>query len=122
MIVASALDTSVEFTLVPRGSVHGERANFTLLVLFCIDASGSESRRIFHRFSRSSLLRTGPNPKFQQKRAKIFVFLQKFRKILQNFVQVLRNVNETSPEFRQNFRKSEHTYDPSTKVRAAKHF
>ena len=32
-----------------------------MLVLFCIDASDSESRRIFHRFSRStrlSLLRT----------------------------------------------------------------
>ena len=43
------------------GSVHGERANFTMLVLFCIDASDSKSRRIFQRFSRStrfSLLRT----------------------------------------------------------------
>ena len=45
----------------PGGSVHGERANFTVLVLFCVDASDSESRHIFHHFSRStrcSLLRT----------------------------------------------------------------
>ena len=49
--------------LQPGGSVHGERANFAVLVLFCIDASDSESRRIFQHFSRStrfSLLRTAP--------------------------------------------------------------
>ena len=59
----------------PGRSVHGERANFRVLVLLCIDASDSESRRIFHRFSRStrlSLLRTAPNPKFQQKLANFF--------------------------------------------------
>ena len=83
------------------GSIHGERANFTMFVLFCINASDSERRRIFHRFSRStrlSLLRTAPNPKFQQKLAKIFsIFFPKFCKILLNF-------NEISPEFHQNFR------------------
>ena len=31
----------------PGRSVHGERANFAVLVLFCIDASDCESRRIF---------------------------------------------------------------------------
>ena len=39
------------------------------LVLGCIDASDSESRRIFHDFSkstRSAFFCTAPNPKFQQ--------------------------------------------------------
>ena len=57
------------------GSVHGERANFAVLVLFCIDASDSESRRIFQHFMRStrfSLLRTATNPKIQQKLAGFF--------------------------------------------------
>ena len=34
------------------GSVHGERANFAVLVLFCIDASDCESRRIFQSIFR----------------------------------------------------------------------
>jgi len=60
-------------------------SNFDRLVLGCIDASDSESRRIFQRFSSStrlSLFRTAPKPKFQQKLAKI---LQKFGKISKNF-------------------------------------
>ena len=58
----------------PGRSVHGEQANFTVLVLVCIDASDGEKGRIFQHFSRSTrfpLLRTAPNPKFQQKLAKI---------------------------------------------------
>ena len=54
----------------PGGSAHGERANFAVLVLLCIDASNSESGLIFWHFSRStrfSLLRTAPKPKFQKK-------------------------------------------------------
>ena len=97
------------FLQVPEGSVHGERANFGGLVLGCIDSYDSESRRIFHDFSRStrfSPLRTALNPKFQQKLAKNFpYFLQKFRKILLNFIQILLNFNEISPEFRQNARR-----------------
>ena len=33
-------------------AVHGERANFAVIVLFCIDASDSEKRRIFQNFFR----------------------------------------------------------------------
>ena len=43
-------------TVVPGGSVHGERANFTELVLPCIDAFESESRRIFLTFFRNILV------------------------------------------------------------------
>ena len=37
-----------------RGSEAGRQANFGGLVLGCIEASDSESRRIFHDFSRST--------------------------------------------------------------------
>ena len=90
------------------------------LVLGCIEASDSESRRIFHDFSRStrfSPLRTALNPKFQQKLAKNFpYFLQKFRKILLNFVQILLNFNEISPEFHQNFTPEKTTVDTPEKT------
>ena len=89
--------------LEPGRSVHGERAYFRRLVLFCIEASDSESRRIFHRFSRStrlSLLRTAPNPKFQQKLAKIF---HNFTDFLQNFAKFLSKFGQISTKFHQNF-------------------
>ena len=90
-------------------AIWEDRANFGGLVLGCIEASDSESRRIFQHFSRStrfSPLRTALNPKFQQKTCQnFFIFLQKFRKILLNFVQILLNFNEISPEFRQNARR-----------------
>ena len=79
----------------PGGSVHGERANFRELVCGCIDTSDSEKRRIFQHFSRStrlSLLRTAPNPKFQQKNAAFFPhFCQnfaKFEQCLKRFLQM----------------------------------
>merc|ERR1712118_412135 len=72
---SSAVSNCCATFIAPEGSVHGERANFGGLVLGCIDASDSESKRIFQacsRFTRFSPLRTALNPKLQQKTCQIF--------------------------------------------------
>ena len=78
----------------PGGSAHGERTNFTGLVLGCIDASDSESRRIFQHFSRStrfSILRTAPNSKSQQNVASFFHIFVKISQKFAKFAEILRS-------------------------------
>ena len=71
-----------------------------------MDSYDSESRRIFQHFSRStrfSLLRTAPNPKFQQKRASFFhIFTeisQNFTKFRSKSIESQRNFAGISPKF-----------------------
>ena len=87
----------------PGGSVHGERANFAVLVLFCIDASDSESRRIFQQFSRSKDFRSFAPLRIQNFNKNLPKDLHIFTEFLQNFVQILLDFNEISPYFHKNF-------------------
>ena len=70
------------------------QSNFERLVLFCIEASDSESRRNRQHFSRSTrltLFRTDPISKFQ---LKIVFFFARMNKIQFIFHSILRFFNE----------------------------
>ena len=89
------------------GSCLSFPSHFWRLVLGCIEASDSESRRIFHDFSRStrfSPLRTAPNQKFQQKTCQKFTEIsESFAKFRSNFAKFLSKFGQISTKFHQNF-------------------
>ena len=96
---------TVSNPILPERSVHGERGNFTMLVLGCIDSYDSEKRRILQHFSRSTrfaFLCTAQISNFQQKLRDIFLhFFRKFSRKFQNLVIFQQNLMN----FAQNFTK-----------------